>query len=235
MHSSAQTATQTAAQTEIDALARRLWDYMHLGHTLAPSDVILTLGSNDLRVAEHAADCYLKGLAPLLVFSGNVGALTRGVFTQPEAELFAETAVCLGVPRAAILCEPESTNTGDNLRFSYRLLQQHGITPQRLILVQKPYMERRSYATFMQQWPTNSDAAVKPQVIVTSPPLAFETYADGLMPHEQFINVMVGDLQRIREYPKLGFQIEQEIPKNVWQAFEKLVALGYNQRLIEAH
>lgn len=231
MQSSAQTATQTAAQTEIDALARRLWDYMHLGHTLAPSDVILTLGSNDLRVAEHAAHCYLKGLAPLLVFSGNVGALTRGVFAQPEAELFAEAAIRLGVPRAAILCEPESTNTGDNIRFSHRLLQQHGLTPQRLILVQKPYMERRTYATFMQQWP----AAVKPEVFVTSPPLTFETYADGLMPREQFINVMVGDLQRIREYPKLGFQIEQEIPTEVWQAFEKLVELGYNQRLIEAH
>ena len=217
-------------QGEIDALARCIWDYMHLHHTLAPSDVILTLGSNDLRVAEHAAACYLRGLAPLLVFSGNVGALTRGVFDQPEAELFAETAVRLGVPRAAILCEPESTNTGDNIRFSYRLLQQHCLTPQRLILVQKPYMERRSYATFMQQWP----AAVKPEVFVTSPPLTFETYADGLMPREQFINVMVGDLQRIREYPRRGFQIEQEIPAAVWQAYERLLALGFKQRLIGA-
>ena len=217
-------------QTEIDALARQIWDYLHLHHTLAPSDVILTLGSNDLRVAEHAARCYLKGLAPLLVFSGNVGALTRGVFAQPEAELFAETAVRLGVPRVAILCEPESTNTGDNLRFSHRLLQQHGLTPQRLILVQKPYMERRTYATFMRQWPTEP----KPEVLVTSPPLAYETYADDLMPREQFINVMVGDLQRIREYPRLGFQIEQEIPAAVWQAYEKLVALGFNQRLIES-
>ncbi len=214
---------------EIDALARCIWDYMHLHHTLAPSDVILTLGSNDLRVAEHAAACYLRGLAPLLVFSGNVGALTRGVFAQPEAELFAEAAIRLGVPRAAILCEPESTNTGDNIRFSHRLLQQHGLTPQRLILVQKPYMERRTYATFMQQWP----AAVKPEVFVTSPPLTFETYADGLMPREQFINVMVGDLQRIREYPKLGFQIKQEIPAEVWQAYERLVALGFDKRLIE--
>ncbi len=218
------------APDKIDTLARRIWDYLHLHHTLTPSDVILTLGSNDLRVAEHAAHCYLKGLAPLLAFSGNVGALTRGVFAQPEAVLFAETAVRLGVPRAAILCEPESTNTGDNIRFSHRLLQEHGLTPQRLILVQKPYMERRSYATFMQQWP----AAVKPEVLVSSPPLAFETYADNLMPREQFINVMVGDLQRIREYPKLGFQIEQEIPTAVWQAYERLVALGFNQRLIES-
>jgi hypothetical protein len=214
---------------EIDTLARRIWDYMHLHHTLAPSDVILTLGSNDLRVAEHAAQCYLNGLAPLLVFSGNVGALTRGVFTQPEAELFAETARQMGVPSSAILCESESTNTGDNIRFSYRLLSQHGLTPQRIILVQKPYMERRAYATFMRQWPADP----KPEVLVTSPPLAFETYADSLMPRDQFINVMVGDLQRIHAYPQLGFQIEQEIPAAVWQAYERLVVLGFDKRLIE--
>jgi uncharacterized SAM-binding protein YcdF (DUF218 family) len=209
--------------------ARCIWDYMHLYHTLAPSDVILTLGSNDLRVAEHAAACYLKGLAPLLLFSGNVGALTRGVFAQPEAELFAEAAIKQGVPRAAILCESASTNTGDNIRFSYRLLNEHNVRPRRIILVQKPYMERRAYATFMRQWP----AEPKPDALVTSPPLTFERYADGLMPREQFINVMVGDLQRIRDYPKQGFQIEQEIPTDVWRAYEKLVGLGFDKRLIE--
>jgi uncharacterized SAM-binding protein YcdF (DUF218 family) len=212
----------------VNQLARRIWDYMQLNHTLAPSDLILTLGNNDLRVAEHAAACYLKGFAPLLMFSGNVGVLTRGVFTKPEAELFAEKAVNQGVPRDAILLEPESTNTGDNIRFSFRLLQERGIHPSRIILVQKPYMERRAYATFMQQWPD----AEKPEVLVTSPPLAYETYTEGWMQKEQFINVMVGDLQRIREYPKLGFQIPQEIPSIVWQAFEELVALGFNKHLI---
>jgi hypothetical protein len=42
---------------------------------------------------------------------------------------------------------------------------------------------------------------------------------------------MVGDLQRIRIYPSRGFQIEQEIPDDVWQAFEKLVELGYDRHL----
>jgi hypothetical protein len=44
---------------------------------------------------------------------------------------------------------------------------------------------------------------------------------------------MVGDLQRIKFYPALGFQIEQEIPDEVWQAYEKLVELGYDQHLIK--
>ena len=46
------------------------------------------------------------------------------------------------------------------------------------------------------------------------------------------IDSMVGSMQRIREYPKLGYQIEQEIPDDVWQAYEFLVAAGYDSKLI---
>jgi hypothetical protein len=47
------------------------------------------------------------------------------------------------------------------------------------------------------------------------------------------IGIMVGDLQRIRTYPARGFQIPQEIPEDVWDAFEQLVAAGYNKHLVE--
>ena len=48
----------------------------------------------------------------------------------------------------------------------------------------------------------------------------------------QKLSDMTGDLQRIREYPKSGYQIEQEIPDEIWNAFEQLVAAGYNRHLI---
>ena len=44
---------------------------------------------------------------------------------------------------------------------------------------------------------------------------------------------MVGDLQRIREYPARGFQIPQEIPADVWDAYEQLVGAGYNRHLMK--
>ncbi len=214
-----------AANPLIDALAARIWDYMQLRHALAQSDLILALGSNDLRVAAQAADLYLQGWAPRLMFSGNVGALTRSLFDQPEAEKFAEVARRKGVPAAAILLETESTNTGDNVRFSRRVLAEHGIEAQRIILVQKPYMERRAYATFMNFWPGI-------EVRVSSPPLSFAEYPTAQLSKETVINIMVGDLQRIREYPSKGFQIPQPIPAPVWQAYEQLVALGYDKHLI---
>jgi hypothetical protein len=47
------------------------------------------------------------------------------------------------------------------------------------------------------------------------------------------ISIMVGDLQRIRVYPEKGFQIPQEIPADVWDAYEELVAAGYDTRLVQ--
>jgi uncharacterized SAM-binding protein YcdF (DUF218 family) len=210
--------------SRIDELAQRIWDYHHLHHALEPCDLILALGSNDLRVADYAANLYLQGYAPRLLVSGNAGALTRERFTKPEAELFADIAVRKGVPPEALLLESESTNTGENVAFSRRLLESNDIHPDRILLVQKPYMERRAYATFEKVWPGK-------RVIVSSPSIAFADYFTPELPKDLVINVMVGDLQRIRLYPARGFQIEQEIPDDVWQAFEELVARGYDRHL----
>ena len=208
-----------------DQLAQTLWDYMCLKHELEPSDVILVLGSNDLRVAAHAADLYLRGLAPWVVFSGNVGRLTEGVFTKTEAEAFADVALAKGVPASAILLEPRSTNTGENIDMSRELLAAHGLDPQRLIVVQKPYMERRGYATFMKRWPGK-------EVRMSSPPLSFEDYPNELLPKDFIIHVLVGDVQRIRVYSDKGFQIPQPMPEAVWAAFEELVGRGYTHHLV---
>lgn len=211
---------------QINQLAQIIWDYHHLNHTLEKSDLILALGSNDIRVAEFAADLYLQGFAPLLMFSGNVGALTRDQFNKPEAEVFADIALQKGVPAEVILREPESTNTGENIIFSQRVLAARGIDPASIILVQKPYMERRAFATFRQRWPEKN-------VIVASPPIPFSEYPNELLPRDKVINIMVGDLQRIKFYPGLGFQIAQEIPAAVWQAYDQLVALGYDKHLMK--
>jgi hypothetical protein len=44
---------------------------------------------------------------------------------------------------------------------------------------------------------------------------------------------MVGDLERIKLYPEKGFQIYQEIPEDVWAAFEELVNAGYTRHLVK--
>jgi uncharacterized SAM-binding protein YcdF (DUF218 family) len=209
----------------VRTLADRIWAYHLMGQDLIKADCILVLGSHDLRVADHAADLYLEGWAPLILFSGNVGALTEGQFAQTEAEAFAGVALQKGVPEADILLEPRATNTGENIRFSREILEQDPHPPQRLILVQKPYMERRTWATFAKVWPEAS-------AVVTSPPIPFADYPTPEIPAGRVIEIMLGDLQRLKEYPAKGFMIEQDIPEDVWDAFEELVDLGFDGHLL---
>src|SRR5262245_19031964 len=139
-------------QPRIRALAEVIWRYHRLDHQLAPADAILVLCSHDKIVAERGADLFLEGWAPLLVFSGGLGSITRRLWDEPEADQFARIAVARGVPADRILVENRSTNTGENVLFTRRLLEERAIDPARFILVQKPYMERRSYATFRKLW-----------------------------------------------------------------------------------
>jgi uncharacterized SAM-binding protein YcdF (DUF218 family) len=210
--------------TTIDTLAQAVWDYHKLNQEPRPADMIFVLGSNDLRVADRAAELFLAGLAPRLVISGNVGVLSKDLFKRTEAEELADRAIGKGVPAAAILLETAATNTGENVVFTRRLLQRLGISVDTAICVQKPFMERRTWATVRQQWP-------ELQISVTSPDIPYSGYPDATITKEALINTMVGDLQRIIDYPKRGFQIPQEVPDTVVAAMRGLIALGFDQHL----
>ena len=215
--------------SDIRALAEKLWNYHQMKHQLEPADVILVLCSHDERVAERGAQLFHDGWAPLLIFSGGRGAITETLWDEPEAERFARIALAMNVPRDRILIEPNSTNTGENIRFTKQLLAERGIDPQRFIVVQKPYMERRAYATFRKLWPEKD-------VVLTSPQVSFAEYlahyAHNSLSASDVVGIMAGDLQRIKLYPELGFQIEQEIPEDVWRAYEQLVSAGYDKYLV---
>jgi uncharacterized SAM-binding protein YcdF (DUF218 family) len=209
----------------VDRWARIIWDYHHVGHALAEADVILVLGSHDTRVAERAAEVFLGGWAPLIVFSGRLGSLTSGVWTRPEAEIFAEVAAAKGVPRERMLIEARSTHTGENVSFCRALLAERGLHPRRAIAVQKPYMERRTLATFQQRWP-------ELDVRVTSPQLDFDAYPCADITRDDVIHIMVGDFQRLMLYGRKGWSAPQEIPDDVMDAYQDLVAAGFTSRLL---
>ncbi|HEY6659851.1 MAG TPA: YdcF family protein [Pyrinomonadaceae bacterium] len=211
------------------ALAETIWNYHLMKHQVAKADAILVLCSHDERVAERGAQLFLEGWSPLIIFSGGRGAITAALWDEPEAERFARIAIGLNVPRESILVEVNSTNTGENIEFTKRLLAERGIDPHRFIIVQKPYMERRAFATFRKLWPEK-------EVIVTSPQVSFREYlaeyTNRSLSASDVVSIMVGDLQRIKLYPARGFQIAQEISDEVWRAYERLVRAGYDKYLI---
>jgi hypothetical protein len=155
--------------SEVRNLAEKIWTYHHLHHDLASADAILVLCSHDTAVADRGAQLFLDGYAPLLIFSGGLGGITKQLWTEPEADRFAAIARAAGVPADRILVENRSTNTGENVAFTRALLAERGLDPQTFILVQKPYMERRTFATFRKVWPEKT-------AIVTSPRVTFDDY-----------------------------------------------------------
>jgi uncharacterized SAM-binding protein YcdF (DUF218 family) len=208
----------------VRSLAEILWDYHRLAPPLEKSDVILVLGSHDTRVATHAARLWHEGWAPLLAISGGRGKVTES-WASSEAQVFASVAENLGVPPEAMILEEGATNTGENITRTRTTLDQAGIEVNRAILVAKPYMARRAVATAAKQWPA-------PHWLVSTQEISFVDYtADSAI---TTLELMVGDLQRIKVYAELGFQAPMDIPPEVWDAYERLVALGFTRYVLPA-
>src|SRR5690606_14470686 len=125
---------------------------------------------------------------------------------------FREHALALGVPDEAIIVEPRARNTGENIAFSRALLNDRGIHPDSVMLISKPYMERRAYTTCRKQWP-------EPEVVCASESLSLREYAQAIGDDHFVIDMLVGDLQRVIDYPKRGFAIPQHVPEPEYAAF----------------
>jgi uncharacterized SAM-binding protein YcdF (DUF218 family) len=179
-------------------LARIIWDYLKIGMPLRKADGMLIFCSNDLRVAEYAASLYHQQWAPWICPSGGVGRLTYDLYHKPEAEAFADVLHRLDVPESAIFIENKATNTAENIFFTRQLLKGKKLADHHLIVLQKPYMERRTLAALTQYWP-ELDACI------SSPPIPFESYPFVGFSMEDLIHVIVGDFQRIVLYAERGW------------------------------
>ncbi len=213
---------------EVLELARRIWDFLVLGHEPIPGDVIVALGTNDLRVAEFAADLFHRGFGGWLVCSGAIahqGDLLATPWDRTEAEMYAETAIGRGVPADRILLEPCAHNTAENLRYSRELLAASSIRPRNIVLAVKPFMQRRTWAAMAVEWPEMPATLASPRMTLD------EYFTEELTP-AKIINIMMGDLQRVWVYGKKGWAAPQRIPAEVRQAFDRLAELGFTQHLI---
>jgi uncharacterized SAM-binding protein YcdF (DUF218 family) len=206
--------------------ARLIWDYHQMDHQLRPCSAGVGLGSHDLGVAACAADLYHAGMFPVLVFTGANSPSTVARFPRGEAVHYAEHAIALGVPQEAIIIEPRAANTGQNIQFSRQALAAADIPVASVMLISKPYMQRRAYATMRKTWP-------EPEAVCASQRLGFDDYLKLSGDDNLVIDMLVGDLQRILDYPARGFAIAQDVPGSVMDAYQRLVTAGYDSRLTE--
>ena len=213
-----------------DTAVHILWDYLCMHQTPGRADCIVGFGCYNEDVARRAAQLYRQGYAPLVLFTGGLGRNTHLMWTQSEASRFARIAMEAGVPEGAILLEDKSTNSGENLIFSRRLLMERGLDHPKIIAVHKPYMERRLFAAFPIYWP-------EAEVTVTSWQQSYEEYVSGVgrwgRTEADTISMIVGDFQRVLVYPKLGYQLPQNVPEAAMEAYDALVKMGYVNQLIK--
>ena len=198
-----------------------IWDFLDIKQTLPDkADVGIVGGEGNLTdAADRAAELYKEGTIPLIVVSGFSNPYLDG--TRAEAELLDEALQERGVPEDFIIKEPNATNTAENMTNSIKLLEERGIKPTKVILIYKPYMTRRSYATALAHWPNP-----QPEIYATSIKSSMHDFyeydksiygGDGRM-----ITLMLGDYERVKEYPKHGWMVEQEIPPGVEAAYNRL-------------
>jgi len=210
------------------SLARIIWDYHQLRHEPIPAEVIVALGTNDLRVAGFAAGLYRRGFGSTLVCTGGVAHqhdLLATPWEKTEAEMYAAIAERQGVPRERILLETRASNTAENIRFTRELLGERGIRPRNIVIAVKPFMQRRVWATLAVEWP-------EMPATLASPDMTLDEYFTSELAPEKIVNIMMGDLQRIWVYARRGWSAPQRLPAEVRKAYEGLVALGFTKHLI---
>lgn len=213
----------TAVPEEHRIDVQRLWTYHDLHHELRRCDVGVGLGSHDLGVAEHIVELYGGGWFPLIVFTGANAPTTIERFPRGEAVHYREHAIGLGVPESAIVVEPQATNTAENIEFTRDALAGRHVGS--VLLVSKPYQQRRAFATAKQVWP-------EVDIICSSQQIPLDDYVRAIGDADRVINMLVGDTQRITVYAERGFAIPQDVPAGVESAYDRLVEAGYTSRLV---
>ncbi|TWT73795.1 hypothetical protein Pla123a_36890 [Posidoniimonas polymericola] len=202
--------------------AQQLWNYYAAGRSRGPCDAVVVCCSYDLRVCDYACGLINDGLAPLLVLSGNTGNWTRHLWSRPEADVFRDQAIENGIDPQCIRLEREATNFGENITFAKRLLPEL----RRVTLITKPNSVLRVRLTAQAQWPAVT-------AFVDSPPLHFPADASQIVGVLGTIDEMVGDYERIVEYPARGYQAPHVFPDAITTAWRSLVAAGFTNHLMQ--
>lgn len=185
----------------------------------------LGLGHFDRAIPRLCAELTLAGRARWIVFSGGVGA-GSGDFRQPEALEFRDE-VRRHWPAAEeriVLVETRSTNTGENLAFTTVALAEArpdlfpGSGMRSAIVVATPCRLRRALATVRRHWP---DVRCAGACAMRPLPEEEALYArHGLTLRAQ----LVGEIERLVEYPARGFIAPVEVPAEILVAARQLGA-----------
>ena len=201
--------------------AAEIWSYMSVVKSCGKSDAIVICCSYDLRVYDHACQLIHDGYSKKLVISGKSGSWTQHLWSETEAQVFYERAIANGINENQILLEPNATNFGENIMFSKALIP----NAKTVIFVSKPNSLLRVKLVVKELWPEIS-------VYVSCPDIHFPDQVSNIIGVWGVINEMVGDIDRIQVYPKLGYQAEHPLPEKILENWHYLMEHGFTHHLL---
>lgn len=191
--------------------AASLWNFLAPHQLPETVDAIFVFGGVNLRVPSQAAELYKAQYSSTLLVSGGAGSRTHLHFDIPEAEAFVRVLNQAGVPSNDIIVETKASNTGQNVEFGMSKLLARFPDISSLLLVATPFIMRRCIATFKQQYP-------QVRVIPCPPVGGYQDFVDR--PISEFINRLVGEVDRLDMYSESGFIVPVSVPPAVRQACE---------------
>lgn len=196
------------------------------------ADLIVVLGSALPVNATYGAQLFHQRLSPFVLISGGIGHSTPSLWAnleeegiegedRAEADIFHDLMVGrYQVPAEKIMVESVSTNCGSNAIQSKRLLDQVGLNPRSIILIQDPTMQLRSQASFRMSFPEVQ--------IINAPPFVPVVTPSGLenegWSFDRFLELVLGEIPRFAAYGPKGqsFIAEVDVPETIHDAWTRL-------------
>jgi len=193
---------------KVEELTRTVWNYMDVStpiEKLPKVDFGLVLGSADMLPAVRAVELYDAGKVSRFVFSGKGGTNLGLSGNETEARALSNIATGLGVHPADVILEQESTNTGQNIQFTYNLLKGAQTTLREgekgasfilvpeLVVLHMPSALGRDRATLMKQWPSTEDTP-QPKFYMSGLQIGMIGYLEQGFGKDQTVDKIIGGL-----------------------------------------
>lgn len=189
------------------------------------ADAAIGFGHFDLRIPLLCGRFARESRVLHVVFTGGIGAGT-GSLGRPEADAFL-SEFSRNFPDVAakqIVTENRSTNTGENIRFTAKMLARRGLSRTlgkgicSVVLVAHPSRLRRVRQTWRRMLPAISAGAIAPS---TDLPAELALYAaNGLSLPAQ----LAGEVDRLLAYPARGWIAPVAVPSAILAARDELAA-----------
>jgi uncharacterized SAM-binding protein YcdF (DUF218 family) len=220
------------SEEKITEKAHDLFRFLYLKDELKRVDAIIGFGHFDLKIPHTCGSLYTQGFAPNIIFTGGIGAGSADL-NKPEASVFKEELQnhFPPIPEENIFVENKSTNTGENIEFTTEKLQKEwpetnfssGINS--LIIVANAARQRRVWLTWRKQFPNMPVLNYPPETTFDEEFKLFKSKGRDL------IKLMIGEMQRIIDYPYEAYTILDNIPKHVYKSYRYLKEKYYGNEL----